>query len=74
MRRKGVADDLVAEAVGTIDDDDSAYQAALSKARSLPLSDYQSFHHRLGGFLKRRGFGYEVANHIVERVWQERKT
>ena len=74
LRRKGVADELVAEVVGTIDDDDSAYQAALSKARSLPLSDYQSFRHRLGEFLRRRGFGYGVANHVVERVWQEWKT
>jgi regulatory protein len=74
LRRKGVADDLVAEVVDAIDDDDNAYQAALSKARSLPLSDYQSFHHRLGEFLKRRGFGYGVTNHVVERMWQERKT
>ena len=74
LRRKGVADDLVAEVVGAIDDDDSAYQAALSKARSLPLSDYQSFRHRMGEFLKRRGFGYGVTNHVMERVWQERKT
>jgi regulatory protein len=72
LRRKGVADDLAAEVVGAIDDDDSAYQAALSKARSLPLSDYQSFRNRLGGYLKRRGFGYGVTNHVVERVWQER--
>ena len=74
LRQKGVADDLATEVVGAIDDDDSAYQAALSKARSLPLSDYQIFRHRLGEFLKRRGFGYGVANHVVERVWQERKT
>lgn len=74
LRRKGVADELVAEMVGAIDDDDSAYQAALSKARSLSLSDYQSFRRRLGGFLKRRGFGYGAINHTVERVWQERNT
>jgi regulatory protein len=72
LKRKGVPDDLVAEVVGDgIDDDNSAYQAALSKARSLPLSDYQSFRRRLGEFLKRRGYGYGVINHIVERVWQE---
>jgi len=60
--------------VGAIDDDDSAYQAAISKARSLSLSDYQSFRRRLGEFLKRRGFGYGAINHTVERVWQERNT
>jgi hypothetical protein len=35
------------------------------------MSDYQSFRRRLGGYLKRRGFGYGVINHTVERLWQE---
>jgi len=57
--------------VGAVDDDNSAYRAATSKARGLPLSDYQSFRRRLGEYLKRRGFGYGVIKHAVERVWQE---
>ena len=51
LRRKGVADNIIDQMIDTIDDDDSAYQAALRKARSLPLSDYQSFRHRLFGYL-----------------------
>jgi hypothetical protein len=27
----------------------------------------------LGGYLKRRGFGYRVITHTVERLWQETK-
>ena len=73
LRRKGVANDIIDQVVNTIDDDDSAYRAALSKARSLPLSDYQSFRRRLGEYLKRRGFSYGVINHTVERVWQEQQ-
>ena len=72
LRRKGVATDVIDQVVGEIDDADSAYHAALSKARSLPLSDYQGFRRRLGEYLKRRGFGYGVINHAVERVWRER--
>ena len=71
LGRKGVADDIIAQVVDAVDDESSAYRAALSKARSLPLSDYQSFRRRLGGYLRRRGFGYGVVNHTVERVWQE---
>jgi len=71
LRRKGVANDLIDQVVDAIDDDDSAYRAALSKARSLPQSDYQSFRHRLGEYLKRRGFSYGVINRTVERLWQE---
>jgi len=72
LRRKGIDGDIIDQVVETINDSDSAYRAALSKARSLSLSDYPSFRHRLAGYLKQRGFSYEVINHTVEQVWQER--
>ncbi len=71
LRQKGVASDIIDQIADTIDDEDSAYRAALSKARSLPLADYQSFRRRLGDYLKRRGFSYEVINHTIERLWPE---
>ncbi|MDH5695396.1 MAG: RecX family transcriptional regulator [Dehalococcoidia bacterium] len=71
LRQKGVASNIIDQVVADVDDDDSAYRAALSRARSLPLSDYQSFRRRLGEYLKRRGFGYGVITYAVERVWQE---
>ena len=71
LRQKGVAEDTIDQVVGVIDDHNSAYRAALNKARSLSVSDYQSFRHRLAGYLKRRGFSYGVINHAVERVWQK---
>ena len=71
LRRKGVADDIVEQVVDAVDDYDGAYRAALSKVRILSLSDYQSFRRRLGGYLRRRGFSYEVIKHTVERLWQE---
>ena len=73
LKQKGVADGIIDQVVGTIDDNDSAYRAALSKTRRLPQSDYQEFRRRLGEYLKRRGFGYGVINLTVERVWEERE-
>jgi len=72
LRRKGVAGDIIDQVVDAIDDEDSAYRAALGKIRKLPLSDYQGFRRRLGGYLRRRGFDYGVINHTIERMWQER--
>ena len=72
LRRKGVAADIIDGLVDESDDDDSAYRAALGKAGSLPLSDREGFRRRLGYYLKRRGFSYDVINHTVERLWQER--
>jgi regulatory protein len=71
LRRKGIADEIIDEVVDKIDDNNNAYRAALSKARSLPLSDYQGFRHRLGEYLKRRGFNYRVIDHIVKQLWHE---
>lgn len=71
LRRKGVVSDIIDQVVDSIDDSDSAHRAALSKARHLSMADYQGFRRRLGEYLRRRGFNYEVINHTVERVWQE---
>ena len=71
LRRKGVADDIINQVVDAIDDEDSAYRAALKKARSLSQPDYQSFRRRLGEYLRRRGVSYELINHTAERLWQE---
>jgi regulatory protein len=74
LRRKGIANDTIDQVVNTVNDDNSAYRAALSKARSLPPADYQDFRRRLGGYLKRRGFGYGVINHTIQQLWQEQET
>ncbi len=72
LKKKGVASDIIEQVIVAIDDEDNAYRAALNKVRSLSLADYQGFRRRLGEYLKRRGFGYRVISHTVERLWQER--
>jgi regulatory protein len=72
LRRMGVVNDIIDRVVDDVDDGDSAYRAALRTTHHWPLSDYASFRHRLGGYLRRRGFDYEVINHTVERIWRER--
>jgi len=71
LRQKGIANNIIDQIAATIDDGESAYRAALSKARSLSPSDYPSFRRRLGDYLKRRGFGYGVINQTIERLWPE---
>ncbi len=74
LKQKGIAEDIIDQTVATIDDEDSAYRAATSKARSLARSDYESFRRRLGGYLQRRGFNYGVIERTIKRVWQEGKS
>ena len=71
LKQKGVDAETIAEASAGVDDELGAYRAAQRKARSLAGLDYSSFRKRLGAFLKRRGFDYELVNCTIDRVWQE---
>ena len=73
LKKKGVADEIVNEVTDDSNDMDSAYQAALKKARRLAGEDYEVFNRRVGDFLKRRGFDYAVIHQTVKRLWQETK-
>lgn len=72
LAQKGVDQAVIARTTGALDDADSAYRAAAKRARLLQAADYDTFSRRLGDFLRRRGFGYEVARNTVERLWQEK--
>jgi len=71
LQQKGVAREVVDSVVGTIDDAETAYQAASARLNSLRRLDEIVFRRRLGDYLKRRGFGYEVIGSTVNRMWRE---
>ncbi len=72
LRRKGVAAELASQMAAEVDDAATAYQTALKKAGTLDTADLQTFRRRLGDYLRRRGFSYEVVNLTVNRLWQEK--
>jgi regulatory protein len=71
LGQKGVAREIIDQAIEAVDDEDTAYRAALSKARALSRCDYKDFRRRLGGYLQRRGFNYQVIGRTVNLIWQE---
>ena len=73
LKQKGVSSEIIDQVVSTIDDADNAYRVATGRAHSLKMSDYHSFRHRLGEYLRRRGFNYGVISRTIERLWQERE-
>ncbi len=68
---KGVSSETASAAVADVEDEDAAYRAASRRLRSFPVDDFAAFQRRLGGFLTRRGFSYEVARRTISRCWQE---
>ena len=76
LRLKGVDREIVEETVSDEQDAELALRAARKKAQLLAQSpgiDYTKFRSRLGGFLQRRGFSYEVVSRTVRTLWEELK-
>ena len=72
LRQKGVSPYIIEEVAGGIDEEASAYKAAQRKVKRLASADYDNFCRKLGAFLKRRGFNYEVTRYTVNQLWHER--
>jgi len=71
LRQKGLDEETITQAITGIDPEASAYEAARARAARLGGLDYRQFRHRLGAFLARRGFDYEVIRPVVDRLWRE---
>ena len=76
LRMKGVERDVVDELVNDEQDEERALRAGRKKAMILvntPNIDYATFRNRLGSFLQRRGFGYQIVTKTVRELWKEVK-
>jgi regulatory protein len=71
LAAKGIDRDTVREALAPLDERQAAYRAAEKKARSLQGLEFPDFRQRLGDFLLRRGFDYEVVRETVTHLWRQ---
>jgi len=73
LLQKGVSEEIISEALKDIDFEESAYRAALKRGRQLQKLEWAAFRKKLGDYLARRGFSYDIIGQVVERVWRELK-
>ncbi len=72
LRQKGIVDETIDQALGErIDEETLAYAAGQRQARRLAGLDMRQFRTKLGAFLARRGFPYDVVRPVVDRLWAE---
>lgn len=73
LRLKGLADKVIAQALEKHGGDQTelAYQAGIKKAKQCRNEDRSVFFKKVGGFLGRRGFHYEIVKPTVNRLWEE---
>ncbi len=72
LRQKGIDPEVADAVTGDLDDVATAYRAGARRVQRMTESDYPSFRKRLGGFLLRRGFSYDISTRTVDRLWNER--
>lgn len=74
LRSKGVTQEVVDELVDNESDEERAMQAGRKKADSLLRQrdmDYATFYRRLGSYLQRRGFQFDVVRKTTKTLWEE---
>jgi regulatory protein len=71
LRAKGLGDDIIEQALASVDVADSAYRAAGRKVRQLSHLGKATFNRKLVDYMARRGFDYEVAQEVATRCWAE---
>ena len=69
--QKGIARDVVDEALTDLDETGQALAAARPRAHRLAGLEAAEFRKKLTDFLLRRGFSYGVARGVVAQVWAE---
>lgn len=74
LRCKGVGEDAINKAIEEVDEKEGAYQIAQTRALHLAHVDRDTFRRRLGNFLRRRGFSYDIVRETVERLWRENRS
>lgn len=71
LRQKGLNEEAVSAAVGSVDDEALAYDAAQKKVTRYKGLEWNEFRKKLSDFLARRGFSYSVIAPVVTRMWNE---
>jgi regulatory protein len=74
LLQKGISPEIAGYVVDDVNDEESAYKIAQKKAGTLATLDYDEFRSRLAGFLRWKGYSYDVIEGVTSRLWQEKYT
>jgi len=72
LRRKGLGEEVISEALAAVDEEESARRAAHQRAFRYLHLDEGSFRQKMSQFLRRRGFGYHLIREVVDSLLQRR--
>lgn len=70
LRRKGVPDEAIAQALEEVDEEAAAQAVAQRRLPALAGLEPAQFRQRLGSHLRRRGFSWEVVSRTLAWAWE----
>lgn len=73
LRRKGVSPQDISQALADFSEEEMAFKAARQRKRNLEAQDFASFTVKLGEYLRRRGFSFEVCYRLARQLWEEKR-
>jgi regulatory protein len=73
LHQRGLDDSAIQKALEGLNEEALAYQAAVKQARHFEGLQLRDFNNKLGSFLARRGFSYEIIKDVVAKVWDEKQ-
>ncbi|MCI0815373.1 MAG: RecX family transcriptional regulator [Chloroflexi bacterium] len=71
LAQKGIEREVAQASVAALDEEAAALRAGGKRARTLGGREFREFRRRLGDFLARRGFGYDVCEAAIKQLWAE---
>ncbi|KAA3660212.1 MAG: hypothetical protein DWQ04_20055 [Chloroflexi bacterium] len=70
LMQKGVARDIIDEALADVDETAVAHKAAAMRVNRWQHLPEDQFRKKMGGYLQRRGFNYAVIREITDELWE----
>lgn len=70
LRQKGISREIIDEVLEQVDETDAARRAAEKRMNHFSGLPEDVFKKKLGGYLQRRGFSYEVIRETINEAWQ----
>lgn len=71
LAQRGVKGDVAEKALEGLDETEMAQRVGVKLLRRLAGLDRKTFHNRMMGYLRRRGFNYRICADTTQRLWAE---
>ncbi len=71
LRQKGIAEDIIQEALADLDEDSLAYEVAQQRALRFRNPTREDFRKKLGSLLQRRGFSFTTVRETLDQLINE---